>query len=52
MWKNVKVLYMSGYTENTSMNQCIQEAGAEYIGKPFKPQAMIAMVRSVLDKTR
>jgi two-component system cell cycle sensor histidine kinase/response regulator CckA len=52
MWTNVKVLYMSGYTENTSMNQCIQEAGAEYIGKPFKPQAMIAMVRSVLDKAR
>ncbi len=52
MWKKVKVLYMSGYTENTSMNQCIQEAGVEYIGKPFKPQALIAMVRSVLDKGR
>ncbi|MDQ1355420.1 MAG: two-component system, cell cycle sensor histidine kinase and response regulator CckA, partial [Acidobacteriota bacterium] len=50
MWNNVKVLYMSGYTENTSINQCIQESGAEYIGKPFKPQALIAMVRSMLDK--
>ncbi len=50
MWKDVKVLYMSGYTENASMSQNIQQAGVDYIGKPFKPQALIAMVRNVLDR--
>ena len=51
LWKDVKVLYMSGYTENTIINRGILDAGVEYIGKPFKPQALIAMVRTVLDKS-
>ncbi|HLP61167.1 MAG TPA: response regulator, partial [Candidatus Deferrimicrobium sp.] len=50
LWKNVKVLYMSGYTENTIINRGILDPGVEYIGKPFKPQALIDMVRTVLDK--
>jgi PAS domain S-box-containing protein len=48
--KGLKVLYMSGYTENTIMNHGILEKDVEYIGKPFKPQALIAAVRRVLDK--
>ncbi|MCU0286682.1 MAG: response regulator [Acidobacteria bacterium] len=50
LWKDVKVLYMSGYTENTIINRGILEPGVEYIGKPFKPQTLITMVRTVLDK--
>lgn len=52
LWKNVKVLYMSGYTENTIINRGILEAGVEYISKPFKPQALVTMVRSVLDRDK
>ncbi len=48
--KGLKVLYMSGYTENTIMNHGILEKDVEYIGKPFKPQALIAAVRRVLNK--
>ena len=50
LWKNVKVLYMSGYTENSIINRGILETGVEYISKPFKPQALVTMVRAVLDK--
>ncbi len=49
-WKNVKVLYMSGYTENTITRHGTLKAGVEYISKPFRPQELVITVRKVLDK--
>lgn len=49
-WKNVKALYMSGYTENTIINHGTLKAGVEYISKPFRPQELVTTVRKVLDK--
>jgi PAS domain S-box-containing protein len=49
-WKNVKVLYMSGYTENTITRHGTLKAGVEYISKPFRPQELVTTVRKVLDK--
>jgi DNA-binding response OmpR family regulator len=50
-WKNVKALYMSGYTENTIINHGTLKVGVDYIGKPFRPQELVTTVRKVLDKT-
>ncbi|MCP5102985.1 MAG: response regulator [bacterium] len=48
--RDLKVLYMSGYTENSIANRGILESDSEYISKPFRPQELIATVRKVLDK--
>lgn len=48
--KQLKVLYMSGYTENSVTNRGILEEGSEYISKPFRPKELIVMVRRVLDR--
>lgn len=48
--KDVRVLYMSGYTENSITNRGILDQGSEYISKPFRPRELITMVRQVLDQ--
>jgi PAS domain S-box-containing protein len=50
IWEDVKVLYMSGYTENSIVNHGILKKGIEYISKPFRPRELITTVRKVLDK--
>jgi two-component system, cell cycle sensor histidine kinase and response regulator CckA len=45
----VKVLFMSGYTENTIVHHGVLDAGIELLQKPFAPAALGARVRQVLD---
>jgi signal transduction histidine kinase len=45
---SVKVLYMSGYTENIIGHQGILDRGVAYISKPFTPVALAEKVREVL----
>jgi len=46
----IKVLYMSGYTDNTITHNGILEEGMKYIQKPFTMGALAGKVREVLDK--
>lgn len=46
---DVKVLYMSGYTENVIAHRGVLDAGVNFIQKPFSVQALAAKVRAVLD---
>ena len=46
---NLKVLYMSGYTENVIVHSGILEADANFISKPFAIEALVQKVRQVLD---
>jgi len=46
----VKVLFMSGYTDDAIAHHRILESGAQFIQKPFSPQQLAAKVRMVLDK--
>jgi hypothetical protein len=45
----LKVLFMSGYTENAIVHHGILDAGIEYVQKPLVPDTLARRVREVLD---
>jgi CheY-like chemotaxis protein len=44
----IKVLYMSGYTDEAMMHHGILESGTPFLQKPFLPDALARKVREVL----
>ena len=44
----IKVLFMSGYTDNAVMHHGVLEKSAEFIQKPFSPEELAGKVRAVL----
>jgi len=56
MWDSIltrrmRVLYMSGYTENAIVHRGVLEEGMNYIRKPFTVDELTRKVREVLGKT-
>jgi len=47
---DVRVLYISGYTENTIVHRGVLEAGVEFLAKPFSPADVRRRVRAVIDR--
>jgi len=46
----IKVLYMSGYTDNAIVHQGVLKDGVNYIQKPFTIDGLARKMREVLDK--
>jgi two-component system, cell cycle sensor histidine kinase and response regulator CckA len=46
----VRVLYMSGYTDDAVVRHGVLEEGMPYLQKPFAPRALASKVREVLDR--
>jgi two-component system, cell cycle sensor histidine kinase and response regulator CckA len=45
----IRILFMSGYTENAIAHRGILGAGSDYIQKPFTPESLAKKVREVLE---
>ena len=46
----MRVVYMSGYTDDTIAHHGVLEKGTEFIQKPFSPQSLARKMREVLDR--
>lgn len=45
----IRVLYVSGYTDDAALRRDISESEVEFLAKPFSPDRLAARVREVLD---
>ena len=50
LYPEIKILYMSGYTDNAIVRHGVLEKGINYIQKPFTMEGLARKVREVLDK--
>ena len=49
-WPGVRVLYMSGYTDDPVVRREAGDPEGAYLAKPFAPDVLLATVRRVLDR--
>jgi two-component system, cell cycle sensor histidine kinase and response regulator CckA len=47
---NLKVIYMSGYTEESIVEHGVLNAGIAFLHKPFTSASLVGKIREVLDR--
>jgi FixJ family two-component response regulator len=47
---DLRVLYMSGYTDDAMVRHEVREEGTACLQKPFTPYTLLVKVRDVLDR--
>ncbi len=52
LWPEMKVLYMSGYTDDTILRCGLANSEVDFLTKPFSASALAMKVREVLDDQR
>jgi len=50
MRPEIRVLFVSGYTDDPALRRGISESELEFLGKPYAPDRLVARVREVLDR--
>ncbi|RMF01177.1 MAG: PAS domain S-box protein [Chloroflexi bacterium] len=50
-YPQLKVIYMSGYTDNVIVHHGVLDKETPFIEKPFSPRKLLQKIRSVLDET-
>jgi FixJ family two-component response regulator len=48
-WPGVKVLYMSGYTDEAIVHHGVLEGGTPFLQKPFTTDGLLRKVSEILD---
>jgi len=48
-WPGLRVLYISGYTEDSAQEESVREPRASFLQKPFLPVDLLSTLRKLLD---